>query len=56
MIDRNCFPMLDFTFLLKGGLNHMTFLFLFFGLGGVSLACGSNFNLCLYSLASRAAW
>ena len=56
MMARNCLPILDLTFLLKGGLNQVTFLFLFFVLVGVFLAFGSNFNLCLYSLASRAAW
>ena len=35
MIARNCLPTFVFTFLLKGGLNQVTFLFLFFGLGGL---------------------
>ena len=56
MIARNCLPILVLTFLLKGGLNHVTFLFLVLVLGGLSLALGSNLSLCLKPLASRAAW
>ena len=55
-IARNCFPMLDLTLLLQGGLNQVTFLFLVRFLGGLFLALGSKVSLCEYSLASRAAW
>ena len=54
---RNCLPMLLFTLFDQGGLNQVTFLFLFFLWGLVPcLAFGSKVNSWLYSEASRAAW
>ena len=55
-IARNFSPILVFTLQLKGGLNQVTFLFLFLLLPVPCLAFGSKVNSCSYSLASRAAW
>ena len=51
----NALPMLVLTFLLYGGLNHITFLRMRFGCGG---PCGGGLNSswCVYPLFLNASW